>query len=217
MERVFCFDGKRRRSAGSAAVGLIVVIVLVIAVFIARSLLREKVKDPDIFHDLSPWKEWKFREALNRPPEQPTAEQPALSELLRYNTNLDFQGEPRGELELWLRADGGVSGAWLGQYYKKPKINFDIMNAAFEGRVYPRKIYRDDGGAEDPSRLYFIAHGEFLLAESDFDKGSLYHRGGEIFVRGWIDPDYGASGTVTVTSNRKDFERFQWKALAPAK
>ncbi len=216
MERVFCFGRKARRLAGSAAVGLIVVIVLVIAVFIARSLLREKVKDPDLFHDLPPWKEWKFRQALNRPPEQPAANQPDLSKRLHYDTNVEFQNEPRGDLEMWVGTDGAVLGAWSGQYYKKPKINFDILNAAFEGRVYPRKIYRDEGGVEDPSRLYLIARGEFLLAESDFDKGGMHHRGGEIFVRGWIDTDYGATGTVTITSNRKEFEKFDWKTLAPA-
>ena len=42
------------------------------------------------------------------------------------------------------------------------KDNFDIQNGPFEGKVYPGKIYRDEKG-EDPSKLYFLGKGKFMI------------------------------------------------------
>jgi len=202
--------------SGSALVGLIVVVVLVILVASVRWYRKGAAKDPDLYNDLTPWKEWRLREASAKPPAEPSAQQPAIAQTLAFDTNAYMGGEPRGAIGLVILPDGSVDGAWSGQYYKKPKTNFDIMSGGFQGRVYPRKIYRDDNG-EDPSRLYLMAKGEFLVAESDFDKNTLHHRGGAIYVRGWLNRDYSVSGTITITSDEKYSEEFEWKAAGPVK
>lgn len=201
---------------GSALVGLIVVVVLVILVASVRWYHKGAVKDPDLYDDMTPWKEWRLREASAKPPAGPSAQQPAVTQTLAFDTNAYRGGEPRGAIDLVILPDGSVDGAWSGQYYKKPKVNSDIMSGGFEGRVYPRKVYRDDNG-EDPSRLYLMAKGQFLVAESDFDKNTLHHRGGAIYVRGWLNRNYSVSGTITITSDEKYSEEFDWKAAGPVK
>lgn len=212
------FLGNRWKNgcSGSAMVGLIVVVVLVILVASVRWYHKGAAKDPDFCDDLTPWKEWRLREANAKPPAKPSAQQPGITQTLAFDTNAYMGGEPRGAIDLVILPDGSVKGAWSGQYYKKPKINFDIMGGGFTGRVYPRKIYRDDNG-EDPSRLYLMAKGQFLVAESDFDKNTLHHRGGAIYVRGWLNRDYSVSGAITITSDEKHSEEFDWKAAGPVK
>ena len=202
--------------SGSALVGLIAVVVLVIVVACVQWYRKGKAKDPDLCDDLTPWKEWRLRETSTKPPAQPSGGQPVITKMLTFDTNAYVGGEPRGAIGLMIFPDGTLNGAWSGQYYKRQKVNFDIMGGGFEGRIYPRKIYRDEDG-EDPTRLYLMAKGKFLIAETDFAKNTLFHRGGYIYVRGWLNPDYSASGKIIITSDEKNFEEFDWKAAGPEK
>lgn len=117
---------------------------------------------------------------------------------------------------IMIAPDGSIEGGWSGQYYKKPKINFDIMSGGFEGKICPGMVYRDEKG-DDPTKLYFIAKGKFLIAETDFDKNTLFHRSGDVYVRGCLNRDHSATGTVTITSDEKISEEFEWKAAGPSK
>lgn len=66
-------------------------------------------------------------------------------------------------------------------------------------------------------RWYLMAKGQFLVAESDFDKNTLHHRGGAIYIRGWLNRDYSVSGAITITSDEKYSEELDWKAAGPVK
>lgn len=206
---------KRNRS-GSALVWLLIVLGLAFVVYAVQWYLKGSRKDPDLCYDLAPWKEWRLRETSTKPPQEPSEEQPNIIGVLRFDTNARFQDEPRGEITLSIFPDGSVAGRWYGQYYKKKKINFDIFSADFEGKTYPRKIYLDEDG-EDPSKLYFITKGKFVIQESNFEKGGLKHRAGDIYVTGWLNTDKTAMGEITITSNEKYSETFDWKASRPEK
>ena len=203
-----------KNRCGSALIWLIIIAVVAVIIFGVRWYLKGPPKDPDLCDDLTPWQEWKIREASEQPPGELSKRQPALSKRLFFDTSARVQDETRGQIALIISPDGDVGGNWSGQYYKKPKINFDIMGGKFEGQVYPRKLYRDEKG-EDPSKLYFIAKGQFVVAETNFDKGTVFHRGGDIYVRGWLNTDYSAAGTITITSDEKYSEQFDWKASRP--
>lgn len=203
-----------RNRCGSAIIWLIALGALFVIVFCVRWYLKEAPKDPDLCDDLMPWKEWRLRQTAEKAPEEPSKQQPVLSKRLLFDTNANLQNEPRGELLLSISPDGTVGGRWSGQYYKKPKINFDIMDGEFKGQVYPKKLYHDEKG-ENPSKLYFLAKGKFLVQETNPDKGTVFHRAGDIYVRGWLSHDYSATGTITITTDEKYFEQFDWKALRP--
>jgi hypothetical protein len=197
-------------------VALVILIALVCIVYVVRLYLRETPQDPDVVEGLKPWKEWRYRESSEKPPQEPSAEQPDISQGLEYETNakLPGAGDPRGAIEFVVGSDGSVAGRWHEYYYKKPKINFDIMGGDFAGKTFPAKVYRDENG-EDPSKLYFMAKGEFLIQETDMVKSRVHHRAGDIYVRGWIDPDYATRGEITITSDEDYFETFVWEAAKP--
>ena len=218
MQAICLRTAFRRYQGFSPVIALIIIAILVVIVFLGQRYMKKTQKDPDLCYDLKPWKEWRLREASEKPIPEQLAEQPVITEVLKFDTNLKKKGseDPRGELVVFIGPDGGVGGSWSGTYYKGRERNFHIMGGRFEGRVYPGKIYRDEAGEEDPTKLYLMAAGEFLLQESDTKKGMLYTNAGEIYVQGWLDAEFVLSGEVTITSDEKYFETFTWRTFRAA-
>jgi hypothetical protein len=205
----------QRGRAGSALAWLLILLVIGFVAYGAYLFFQGPAVavDPDVTEGLPVWKEWRARQARQEAGEKPSAEQPAIAEVLEYETGVELGTEPRGKIALAIYPDGRVRGGWHGYYYKERKINFEIMSGDFEGSIYPKKIHRDEGGAEDASKLYFMAGGQFLLSETDFDKGTVQHRAGALYVTGWLSPDYSVQGNVTITSDERYFETFEWKSI----
>jgi hypothetical protein len=192
-------------------VWFLIFVVVVIVVVLAQRLMKETAKDPDTCLDLEPWKEWRLRESNPKALQMLSEEQPDITKGVRYDVNVNYQDEGRGQLYLVIQPDGMVMGAWNGHYHKeKSKLSIDIQNGDFAGYVCPLKIYRDENG-EDPSKLYFIAKGDFLIHESDLE--SKYHIiTGALYVTGWIDADYAVRGKIVITSDEKYSEIYDWRA-----
>jgi len=94
MEANFLGNRWKTTCSGSALVGLIVVVVLVILVASVRWYRKGAAKDPDLYDDLTPWKEWRLREASAKPPAEPSARQPAITQTLAFDTNA-YRGRSR--------------------------------------------------------------------------------------------------------------------------
>ena len=202
--------------SGSALVWFLVVVGLVIVIMLVQGVMRKTAKDPDTCFDIEPWTEWRLRKSNARALKEPSEEQPDITEGVRYDVSVNYQDENRGEMDLVIQPDGTVMGAWHGYYHKeKPKLSFDIQGGAFEGYVCPLKIYQDEKG-EDPSKLYFIAKGDFLIHESDL-KTKYRIRVGDLYVTGWLEADYVAYGKLVITSDEKYSETYDWKAYRPVK
>jgi hypothetical protein len=214
--RIIQLDKARGRRRGfSPLLALIIIGLLVLVVFLGQRYMKATAKDPDLCYDLKPWKEWRLREASEKPIPEISAEQPALTEGLKYDTNLKNKegGEPRGELVVFIGPEGSVSGNWSGTYHKGRERSFQIMGGEFGGRVFPGKIYHNETNEEDPTKLYLMAAGEFLVQESDSEKGRVVNSMGQIYVQGWLDGEYVLSGEVTITSDEKYFETFTWRTF----
>lgn len=202
--------------SGSTLVWFLVLVGLVIVVVLAQEVMKKTAKDPDTYPDLEPWTEWRLRESNAKALEEPSEEQPDITEGVRYDLNVNYQDEGRGEMYLVIRPDGTVMGVWHGNYYKeKTKLSFDIQGGDFEGYVCPLKIYQDENG-ENPSKLYFIAKGKFLIHEFDFKK-KYRIRVGDLYVTGWLEADYVVYGKLVITSDEKYSETYDWKAYRPVK
>ena len=220
MQNVHVHSSTKPIRLGSALVWFLVVVGLVIVIMIVQAVMKKTAKDPDTCLDLEPWTEWRLRksnaEALGEPSTEPSEEQPDITEGVRYDVSVDYQDESRGEIYLEIQPDGMVRGAWHGYYHKeKPKLSFDIQFGDFEGYICPLKIYQDENG-EDPSKLYFIAKGDFLIHEYDL-KTKYRIRVGDLYVTGWLEADYVAYGKLVITSDEKYSETYDWKAYRPVK
>jgi hypothetical protein len=202
--------------SGSALVGLVVIIVLVLLVYGVQRYLKATTPDPDIAKDLPPWKEWRLREQSQKPAAELGEQQPKMDKQLVYSMNAEMPEtlDPRGEVTLNILPDGTVWGTWLGSYYNDKKENFDIQSGGFEGSVFPGKTYEDENG-QDPAKLYFLAKGSFLLHRADFKSGSYKIVAGDIYARGWISKDLSVLGDVTITSDDRYSETFVWRAARP--
>jgi len=202
----------------SAALALLAILILVVIVAGVQWWMKSHKPDPDTAENLPVWKEWRLREESEKPAAKMREEQPKLIKALEYDANVELPGtgEARGEVGMAISAEGQVFGNWHGNYYNSKKANCDIQGGAFEGKVFPGKIYRDEKG-EDLSKLYFLARGKFMMHETEFGKGQYHIHAGDIYVRGWLSPDMGVSSEITITSDEKYSETFKWQVSRPVK
>ena len=174
--------------------------------------------DPDTAQDLTPWKEWRLREKSEKPVPPISEKQAKLSAAIKFDMNARLLGteDPRGDLVLFVSPEGQISGDWSGTYSNDKKDNFDVQGGRFDGKVFPGKIYRDEKG-EDPSKLYFLGKGKFMVHKTSADAKQYRIIGGDIYVRGWLSPDLSVAGEIIITSDEKYFQTFSFKAARPEK
>jgi hypothetical protein len=207
---------KSRR--GNAVVGLIVVLLLVVVVFGFQRYQKSHTPNPDTANDLKPWKEWRLREKSEKPVGPISEKQAKIPGSIKFDMNAHLPGteDSRGELALFIGSEGQVTGAWSGIYSNAKRDNFDVQGGRFEGKVFPGKIYRDEKG-DDPSKLYFLAKGKFMIHKTSADAKQYQIMGGDIYIRGWLSPDLSVAGEIIITSDEKYSETFDFKAASPEK
>lgn len=190
----------------SIAIGAIIIY------FAGFSSFFEDLPTTDRFGDNLPWYEDFRLLEPGQEPEEPWPEQPSIEKIIEYDTNAYLDKYPRAEIGIALYPDGTVAGRWYGLYNKTRQINVQIMGGDFQGNIDPSCIYQEGEDDEDPSKLYFIAKGKFLLLKTNYEDNKVNNQAGDIYVTGWLDSDYKIMGKITITSNKKYFEVFTYEA-----
>ncbi|MGD0077642.1 MAG: hypothetical protein ABSB91_03335 [Sedimentisphaerales bacterium] len=208
-------DNRRR---GSAGIILIIILVIAAVIFGVQKWGKSKTPDPDTAQNLMPWKEWRLREQSPKPVPPPGDKQAQITKTLKYDANVELAEtkEPRGEIQMIISPDGAVLGEWSGTYYNSKKDNFDVQGGKFNGKIYPGKIYQDEKG-QDPAKLYFLAKGQFLIHHMAADTNKYHVLTGDLYVTGWLNPDFSIASDITITSDEKYSQVFHWQAGRPAK
>jgi hypothetical protein len=147
------------------------------------------------------------------PTRAPNLDQPKIVDTLRYRTSPQLDGSGRGNLSFFITADGLVKGIWNGEYDRSDGSHCVIMAASFSGNIDPAKPYIE-GNYHDVSKLYFTTRGSFTLLETAPGQNSSAGDNGFMYVCGWIDPNYNATGKMFLTKNKKTFDVFSWLADA---
>jgi hypothetical protein len=216
--RAICRQIRRQLPNRPAFALLMLLIVVVIGMLIYyfalspvdRKTAREQKKSPDEY----PWvEEWRIKDRkVGDAAEQPISEeQPKITEILEYSVNVQEKRNDRGLVSFTILPDGTVEGVWAAEYDTlSPRMNYTVVKAGFKGNTDPSKIYSDADG-EDKSKLFFITKGNFLILETNFDNGKVKNVIGNIYVTGWINPDYSVTGKITITSDKKSLQAFQWQ------
>lgn len=199
----------RRLSRANRSGAVLILMLLLIVVFCALIWL-----DPMALIKGSgsgmPWDE-EFR--LVRPGEevqQPKEGQPKILDNLCFPAKIVEDGEVSGGVGLYILTDGRIKGVWEGVYKPRPEMTWEVFGSRFKGNIDPSKIYSDEDG-EDPTKLYFIAKGRFLILETNSKTGRIRTAKGGIYVTGWVDDEYNAIGKVTVTSDKKSYKEYCWQ------
>jgi len=200
--------------------GLLLMLLIVIAIGmliyyytlgppIDKKTTREQQQSPDKY----PWvQEFRLRKKGQQAQQQPSADQPNITKTIRIAGLVKDENKDRGRIEMLIRPDGTVEGVWGADYgVKSPRRDYTVMKADFKGNTDPSKIYADENG-EDPTKLFIITKGQFLILETDFETGEAHKRAGYIYVVGWLGPDFKAFGRLHLTEDKSTQTIFQWSA-----
>ena len=214
----FFSESKNRR--GDALIFLLIALILGAAIYGLQRYMKSHTpnQDPDTAQDLTPWKEWRLRQKSEKPAQPISEKQAKIPGTIRFDTNAHLPGtaDSRGELTLFVTPKGQISGAWSGTYYNDKKDAFDIQGGGFNGKAYPGKIYRDEKG-EDPSKLSFLGKGNFNIHKVSAETKEYRILGGDIYVRGWLNPDLSVTGEIIITGDETFSDTFSFKAVRPEK
>jgi hypothetical protein len=196
-----------------------IAMIAVAVIFLAPSLSPSVSTDPSM-----PWNEAARILHCDQPYEiKPSPDQPQFTKILRYKTEAEQDGNPRGAINILIYPGGVVRGMWKGEYDmfaadsieqssdRPDKIHRIITASNFEGKIVPSKLFIENH-TQDPTKLYFITKGNFNIIETLPSSDMGYDISGFIYVRGWLDPNYTATGEIIITKNKKSFETFYWTA-----
>jgi len=168
-----------------------------------------------LFSDTDPSLPWNEENRI-LPPDQtpvisPSPEQPQLTRVLRYKTSVRQENGSAGDISILIYPEGTVRGVWNGEYETQNNVRCQIMAASFTGNIDPSKTFIENDKI-DPSRLYFITVGSFTMMET-LPSGANHCVYGGIYVRGWLDSEFTASGELIVTKNKRSYKIFNWTAF----
>ncbi len=198
------WGGERR---GNVLV-LIVVIVCIIGVLIwlgPKAIFRGA--DSGL-----PWDEEGRLVRADQKVKEPKEGQPKITENLAFEGKIMEDKDVKGMVGMFILTDGRIKGVWTGTYKPEPDITWEVQGSRFKGNIDPTKIYKDDSGAEDPSKLYFIAKGSFLILETNSKTDKIKTASGAIYITGWLDNEYKAVGKITITSDKKTYWEYPWQS-----
>ncbi len=109
--------------------------------------------------------------------------------------------------------DWTVKGGWKGEFFIDRYVDFQVMTCNFKGFLDPKQVYRDEQG-DNPTKLFFINKGNFMILETNSESGRVRNLMGDAYVRGWIDIDYTVNGELIFTTDEKNFYRYTWQGKA---
>jgi hypothetical protein len=166
-----------------------------------------------LFSNSDPSLPWNEQSRILPPGKTPqfklSESQPQLTDTLRYKTQVEQGGQPRGDISVLIYPDGTVKGVWNGEYDETNNVHCLILAASFAGNIDPSKRFVKS----DLSRLYFLTVGTSTLMETNLSTNRDRGINSFIYVRGWLDPNYAVIGELIITEDKKTYETFSWDAI----
>jgi hypothetical protein len=196
---------KKKRS-GFGLLLMILIVVIIGAVMWLDPMSFFQSNDPNL-----PWNQ-EFHlvsEGAQVPPT--TSQQLSIEKNLELDVKLEKDGTSRGRLGIFIESGGTVGARWSGEFYPEKKVFYDIVNGNLDGNIVPSKMFVDENGIEDPSKLYFLTKGGYFILVSDDNKGTTFQINGFLYARGWIEPDLHAKGELIVSADKKTYKSFPFE------
>jgi hypothetical protein len=210
------FSYKLNKRGGYALLlGLLITMIIVLVIyyqFMHGPVYEIDGKKSDIE---PPWRQWHnmqgriYRNEIGSPAEC----QPQLSKPLQVACKTKQDDKDRGEINVLILPDGKVQGGWGGAFYINKDVDFQVINCKFDGLVDPMQVFSDEEG-EDPTKLFFIAKGNFAILETNTKSGQVRNLTGDAYARGWMDVNYIVNGELIMTPDNKSFFRYTWQGEA---
>lgn len=152
--------------------------------------------------DSTGFEDWRIKGSAKANPKaqpklQPSSRQPHITEYMAMKAYIMQDQQPRAYFEWGIDPEGNVGGVWRGKYVVNDEYEYEILTGGVEGNIDASKVYKDASG-EDPTRLYFITKGALLMLETHIKSYRLKQVNGNVYITGWIKPDFSVVGEVHV-------------------
>ena len=191
-------------------VGFVLCMLVGAAIFLGPGIYRNLTMDPSLV-----WNNENFLVGDDDAVGSPTDEQPQFEMPLQFKSALKNEaGLSRGKISFIIDSEGWLSGSWGGEFKFKQGVDHQIMKGGFAGNIVPSKVYCDENGDEDETCLYYYSKGQYLLLEYDNNKSKVRKFFGTIYVTGWINDEYVATGEMVITHDKKEFKKYKFEATA---
>ena len=105
----------------------------------------------------------------------------------------------RGTVTIAFDTNGRVTSQWQC-VYQQTEQGYQI-DAHMNGNIVVKQPYQDETG-KDKRLLFFIARGKYIKMPLNSAAAAGGERGAA-WLTGWIDPDRGVRGHVTITTDRE--------------
>ena len=198
------------RRGSAILIVLVAVVILMMLYFIdIQAIFGPNLKDRSPKPTVRPW----LQEDRLVGPEQlikmPKPPKPTIDEDFTITAPVTSEGADRGEAALEFNTAGEVGGSWHCEYSNNDRdYRFD---ADFTGNIDVTQTFSDDS-ASDESLLYFITKGSYTHQIYSSQAGRTTEEKGIIYVTGWLEDDYTASGKIVITDKEHSFSvTFNWQ------
>lgn len=217
MFKSLCGHSYNYRGGYILLVMLLLVVVLGALVWLDPSALLNK-SDKDL-----PWNQVRRIVPKGKTVPLPKDGQPTFANSLGLVADCTKDNQQRGSVKIVISTDGRVQGIWSGDFFPQDDIRYEVVTADFEGNIDPSYMYKTDSET-DPTRLYIITRGNFMIMETQEKTGQVRKVEGKIYMTGWISPDYYLDGKVIITSDKRNYFEYCFRGelsknvpLLPAK
>lgn len=162
-----------------------------------------------------PWWQWKnIQLRVHRQTVGTVSEfQPQITKPLFVAAKTWQQDKEQGKITVYLLPEGKVKGGWSGAFHINKDIDYQVIMCDFKGLYDPKAVFCDEQG-EDPTKLFFIAKGHYMILETNDKTGKVRNIVGDAYARGWVGTDYFVEGELIITPDNKNFLRYIWQGEA---
>jgi hypothetical protein len=202
-----------KRHTGYILIMLLIVIVIGLLIYYMdimwiggdTRLIRKAPPDQN-----QPWKYENLIRGPNQPVKSVTKSASASSKPV-INKPLELKGEvatknaKRGQITFTIQPDGTIDGNWQCQYSYTHAAY--VISAVFKGNTDVTQTF-----SGDPSKLFLIAMGDFDQKATNLESGAETQTKGTVYFRGWLNSDFTASGTISITTDKKWHADYNWRA-----
>ena len=187
------------------AIGLIIYYVDIIGITGGNRMIQKQERPED-----QPW----ANEALIKDPNHPVraakksatdSTKPIIAKPLALKGAVASKDAQRGQVVFTIGTDGTIGGNWHCQY-SYTHSDYEIT-ATFKGNTDTTQNTPDDA-----SKLYLVAKGDFLQKATNLESGEITETKGTAYFSGWLGSRCAASGTLSITTDKKWHADYNWAA-----
>jgi hypothetical protein len=130
---------------------------------------------------------------------------PIITKPLALKGAVASKESQRGQVVFTIQSDGTITGDWQCQYSYTHAAY--VITATFAGNTDTTQTAPDD-----TSKLYLVAKGDFVQKETNLESGEITETKGTVYFNGWLGSNLTASGTISITTNKKWHADYTWTA-----